>query len=100
MSGVVFLLAEEGKRCKNCGWCICCYVCIGSASALGCGVSGKDSVDISRDGSYRDVFCVVAVSILCSGQLDWAGVAKDAGEKEQHLAEMCECSSIDYWGLR
>jgi hypothetical protein len=60
------------------------------------GVSGKDSFDVCRDGSYRDVFCVVAVSILCSGQLDWADVDEDAGEKEQRLAEMRECGLIDY----
>jgi hypothetical protein len=29
---------------------------------------------------------VVAVSTLCSGQLDWAGVDEDTGEKEQRLA--------------
>jgi hypothetical protein len=29
---------------------------------------------------------VVAVSILCSGQLNRAGVDEDAGEKEQRLA--------------
>jgi len=87
--GAVFLLAEEEKRCKNCGWCVCCYVCIGSASALASGVSGKDSVDISGGGTCRDVFCVVAVSTLCSGQFDWAGLAKDAGEKAAF--------SIDVW---
>ncbi len=89
----VLLVAEEGKRCKDCGWRICCYVCTGSASALGCGVSGKNSVNISRGGAYRDVFCVVAVSTLCSGQLDWISVDEDIREKEQRLAgsEQKEC---------
>ena len=81
MFGVVFLLAEEGKRFKNCGFCICCDMYIGSASALGAGVPGKNSVDVSWYGTYRDLFCVVAVSPLRSGQLDRAGVAEEAGEK-------------------
>ena len=81
MSGAVLLLAEEKKRRKNCSCCICCYVHTGSASALEGAVSAKNPLDSSRNGNHRDLFCVVAVSILCSGQSDWSDMDEDAGKK-------------------
>jgi hypothetical protein len=81
VSGAVLLLAEETNRRKNCCCCICCYVYTGSAAALGGAVSGKNPLDGSRNGNFRDLFCVVAVSILCPGQFDWPDMDEDTGKK-------------------
>lgn len=85
MFGGVFLLATKEKRCKNCGVGVCGNMCTGSASALGADVLGKSSSDISGCCDYRHLFCVVAVSTLCSGGVNWVAVDAAAMQKNAKM---------------